>query len=114
MIVAEGVSKTEAARRLGVDRSTVFNWFRKNETFAEEYEKELRAVTVSRRREYALAAEKAADKLGELLECGSPNTQLAAVKLILELAGDTEKEIVSNSESVSAAILREALENNAD
>lgn len=79
-------SKTEAAQELGISQSTIYSWLRKNKAFADAYREEEDLIRVARIKEDKIKAEKAVEKLFELLNCGNERIELAAAKELIDVA----------------------------
>lgn len=101
MLIYDGLKKCEVAEKLNIDPHTVSRWVNSDITpaFVSAYEKELEKAAADRQRRYKSAAQKAVDKLVELLDNKNPNVVLAACKEILDRAGDTQELTVSVNHS---------------
>lgn len=97
MLIYDGLKKCEVAEKLNIDPHTVSRWLNPDITpaFVDAYDKELEKAASDRQRRYKSAAQKAVDKLVELLDSYNPNTALAACKDILDRAGDKQDISVS-------------------
>lgn len=80
----------EIAEELKISKNTLSNWLNADKTpaFNEEYDRLLKLADAARQRVYKSNAQKAVDKLLELVDSKSKNIALAACKEILDRAGD--------------------------
>ncbi len=90
MLIYEDLSKGEIAKALKITPQTLSNWLNPKKTphFIEAFEKELAVADRLRKNNYRVVAQKAQDKLIELLECNDKNVAFRACKDLLDRAGD--------------------------
>ena len=77
----------EVAEEIGVCLQTLSGW-KKDPLFKEEYEKRLKEEDAWRRMTYRAQANRAMERLAELMESSHPTTAIAAVREMIRLAGD--------------------------
>ena len=80
-------TQKEIAQLLDISDRTISRW-RKEPGFFDLIEEFQKISTLDRLRRYKAGANKALDKLLDLLECGDPKVELAAAKEIIRLAKD--------------------------
>ncbi len=85
LLLHKNYSKAETAKEIGVSISTVYAWMSRNEVFAKTYREEEDILRVARVKEYKAKAEKAVEKLEELLNCGNERVELSAAKELIEI-----------------------------
>ncbi len=97
MLVYQGMKKVDIAKELKIKPQTLSNWLNptKNEAFVAVYEKELETAENMRRRNYKAVAQRAQDKLIELIDSNSEKIALRACNDILDRAGDKPAETVN-------------------
>lgn len=97
MLVYQGMKKVDIAKELKIKPQTLSNWLNptKNEAFVAVYEKELETAENMRRRNYKAVAQRAQDKLIELIDSKSEKIALRACNNILDRAGDKPAENVN-------------------
>lgn len=98
LMLHKDYTKAETAKELGVSQSTVYSWMSRNEMFAEAYREEEDLIRLARVKEYKIKAEKAVEKLVELLNCGNERVELAAAKELIDVV---ENKINENENSVN-------------
>jgi len=101
LLLAEGLSVAEVARRVGVRRQTVSGWKNHHATEALAVERERRKAGMEdalqdARRELRDATHKAAKVLVTQLESSDPAVALAAAKTLLDRAGLPRVEVVQS------------------
>ena len=77
----------EIAELVGVCGQTISGW-KKDPLFRAEYEKRLKQEDQWRRMAYRAQANRAMERLAELVESTHPTTAIAAVREMIRLAGD--------------------------
>lgn len=97
MLVYQGMNKGDIANELKISPQTLSNWLNptKNEAFVTVYEKELETAENMRKRNYKAVAQKAQDKLIELIDSKNEKIALRACNAILDRAGDKPAENVN-------------------
>jgi len=85
LLLHKNYTKAEVAEELDVSASTVYAWLSRNAVFAEAYREEEDLIRVARVKEYKQKAEKAIEKLVELLNCGNERVELSAAKELIEI-----------------------------
>lgn len=97
MLVYQGISKNDVAVQLGIAPQTLSRWLNPKKTpdFVEEYEKEIETAESMRKRNYKVVAQKAQDRLIELMNDEKSDVALRACKEILDRAGDKPVETVN-------------------
>lgn len=86
LLLAAGRSKSDTAKEVGVDPSTVFAWLR-DPKFEAQVNLERENTLSEARDKFRNLAVKAAETLGELLNDESPTVRLGAAKLVSEQLG---------------------------
>ncbi len=94
MLIYQGLSKSEVAEALNIAPQTLSRWLNSGKTpeFVEAFEKELLAADRLRKNNYRVVAQKAQDKLIELLDCHDKQVAFRACKDLLDRAGDKPDE----------------------
>lgn len=94
MLIYEDFSKSEIAKQLKITPQTLSNWLNPKKTphFIEAFEKELAVADRLRKNNYRVVAQKAQDKLIELLDCKDKQVAFRACKDLLDRAGDKHTE----------------------
>lgn len=94
MLIYEDFSKSEIAEQLKITPQTLSNWLNPKKTphFIEAFEKELAVADRLRKNNYRVVAQKAQDKLIELLDCKDKQVAFRACKDLLDRAGDKHTE----------------------
>ena len=75
--LVSGTNKTEACEKLGVSRTTLYNWL-DNDLFMDEYRKACERL-------YKMALGKALNKLDKMMDTNDKRTALKAVENMLKL-----------------------------
>ena len=90
LLMNTDLKHSEIAEELKISKNTLSNWLNSEKTpaFTEEYDRLLKMADETRQRVYKTKAQKALDKLVELVDSGSGKVALAACKEILDRAGD--------------------------
>ena len=90
LLINSDLKHGEIADELKITKTTLSNWLNadKNPAFTDEYDRQLKLADAARQRVYKSKAQKAVDKLVELVECHDKKVSLAACKEILDRAGD--------------------------
>lgn len=90
LLINSDLKMGEIAEELKISKNTLSNWLNADKTpaFNEEYDRLLKLADAARQRVYKSNAQKAVDKLLELVDSKSKNIALAACKEILDRAGD--------------------------
>lgn len=90
MLIYQGLSKSEVAKALNIAPQTLSRWLNsgKSPAFVKAFEKELSEADIMRKNNYRVMAQKAQDKLIELLECSDKQVAFRACKDLLDRAGD--------------------------
>ncbi len=90
LLINSDLKMGEIAEELKISKNTLSNWLNADKTpaFTEEYDRLLKLADAARQRVYKSNAQKAVDKLIELMNSHSKNIALAACKEILDRAGD--------------------------
>ncbi|MFV0395482.1 MAG: hypothetical protein ACK5LC_14040 [Coprobacillaceae bacterium] len=101
MLIYSGLKQREIANRLEMDETTISKWINKHEGFKKYYNDELNKAQVYRQQKYKRYAQKAVDKLIDLLDAENENVQLASAKEILERAGDKVADKIEHSGEVN-------------
>lgn len=84
----------EVAKEIKVSENSVSAWMNRNDAFIEEYNRTLDEIAANRKRRYNMKAQRAFDKMVELMNCGLPEIEIKAAKEILDRAGDVaEKQL---------------------
>lgn len=96
----------EIAEELKISKNTLSNWLNSEKTpaFTDEYDRLLKMADETRQRVYKTKAQKALDKLVELVDSGNKTVALAACKEILDRAGDKPDINLKGSVAVSQKI----------
>ena len=96
----------EIAEELKISKNTLSNWLNAEKTpaFTEEYDRQLKLADAARQRVYKSKAQKALDKLVELVDSGNKTVALNACKEILDRAGDKPDVNIKGNVSVSQKI----------
>ena len=96
MLVYQGLSKTETAERLNIAPQTLSRWLNREKTpqFVEAFEKELSEADHQRKNNYRVVAQRAQEKLIELLDCNDKQVAFRACKDLLDRAGDKPEDNV--------------------
>jgi transcriptional regulator with XRE-family HTH domain len=96
----------EIAEKLKISKNTLSNWLNSEKTpaFTEEYERLLKIADETRKRVYRTKAQKALDKLVDLVDSPDKKVALAACKEILDRAGDKPDINLKGSVAVSQKI----------
>lgn len=97
MLVTGQHTQKEVAEAVRVSENTLSNWINNNQMFSAVYDAELALVDADRHRRYKCHAQRAVDKLVQLLNCGLPEIELKAAKEILDRAGDKATDKVEHS-----------------
>ena len=94
MLIYEDFSKSEIAEQLKITPQTLSNWLNPKKTphFIEAFEKELAVADRLRKNNYRVVAQKAQDKLIELLDCKDKQVAFRACKDLLDRAGHKHTE----------------------
>ena len=87
LLAAGRYKEGEVAEMVGVRGQTISGW-KKDELFKAEYEKRLKQEDQWRRMTYRAQANRAMERLAELMESSHPTTAIAAVREMIRLAGD--------------------------
>lgn len=87
LLATNADTQKDIAQVLDISDRTISRW-KEDPKFVELIEKFQRRETLDRLRRYKAGANKAFQKLLDLLECGDPKVELAAAKEIIRLAGD--------------------------
>ncbi len=90
LLMNTDLKHSEIAEELKISKNTLSNWLNSEKTpaFTEEYERLLKIADETRKRVYRTKAQKALDKLVELVDSHDKKVVLAACKEILDRAGD--------------------------
>ncbi len=106
LLINSDLKQGEIAEELKISRNTLSNWLNadKNPAFTDEYDRQLKLADAARQRVYKSKAQKALDKLVELVDCGNKPVALAACKEILDRAGDKPDLNIKGSVSVAQKI----------
>lgn len=90
LLINSDLKHGEIAEELKITKTTLSNWLNadKNPAFLEELDRQLTLADEARRRVYRAKAQKAVNKLLELIESGNKTVALNACKEILDRAGD--------------------------
>lgn len=101
MLIYEDLSKGEIAKALKITPQTLSNWLNPKKTphFIEAFEKELAVADRLRKNNYRVVAQRAQDKLIELLDCNDKQVAFRACKDLLDRAGDKPEDNVRLRES---------------
>lgn len=86
------------AEAVGVAPETLSRW-KKSKVFSEALDKAISEEERWRRKQYRTKANRAAERLAELMESKHPPTAIAAVKEMLRLAGDAAPEEEKTAEA---------------
>ncbi|MEE0980491.1 MAG: phBC6A51 family helix-turn-helix protein [Acutalibacteraceae bacterium] len=97
MLIYQGLSKSETAEVLNIAPQTLSRWLNptKNPEFVEVYEKEIETAENMRKRNYKAVAQKAQEKLIELIDSSDEKIAFRACQDILDRAGDKPAENVN-------------------
>lgn len=96
--------ESEVAEMVGVCRTTLSGW-KSDPLFKEEYDKKLKEADAWRRMTYRAQANRAMERLAELMESSHPTTAIAAVREMIRLAGDGLEEEKTAEAGVGIVIL---------
>ena len=90
LLMNTDLKHSEIAEELKISKNTLSNWLNSEKTpaFTEEYDRLLKMADETRKRVYRTKAQKALDKLVELVDNHDKKVALAACKEILDRAGD--------------------------
>ncbi len=90
LLINSDLKNGEIAENLKISKNTLSNWLNAEKTpaFTDEYDRQLQLADAARQRVYKSKAQKALDKLIELVDCGNKKVALNACKEILDRAGD--------------------------
>lgn len=90
LLINSDLKHGEIAEELKITKNTLSNWLNedKNPLFVKEYDRQLKLADAARQRVYKSKAQKALDKLVELVDSHDKKVSLAACKEILDRAGD--------------------------
>ena len=100
-VLSSGKSVAEAARTVGISRTSIHRWIRQDPVFQEAYQQWKQAVTEASRTRMLTLSEKAADAVEKALEAGDAKLGL---QLLKGLGHVSEK---AGEESVADKINRE-------
>lgn len=97
MLVYQGMLQKDVAKQIEVSEHTLSVWMNSDKTpdFVEAYENELEFASAMRKRRYKAFAQKAQDRLIELMDDEKSDVALRACKEILDRAGDKPVETVN-------------------
>lgn len=90
LLINSDLKHGEIAEELKITKNTLSNWLNADKTpaFTDEYDRQLQLADAARQRVYKSKAQKALDKLVELVDCGNKQVALNACKELLDRAGD--------------------------
>jgi transposase-like protein len=88
MLIYSGKTQRSIAIELGMDETTISKWLNKHDEFQTYYNQELEKAKNYRQQKYKRYAQRAVDRLIDLLDAENENVQLASAKEILDRAGD--------------------------
>lgn len=106
LLMNTDLKHSKIAEELKISKNTLSNWLNSEKTpaFTEEYERLLKIADETRKRVYRTKAQKALDKLVELVDSHDKKVALAACKEILDRAGDKPDINLKGSVAVSQKI----------
>lgn len=106
LLMNSDLKHSEIAEELKISKNTLSNWLNSEKTpaFTEEYDRLLKMADETRQRVYRTKAQKALDKLVELVDSPDKKVALAACKEILDRAGDKPDVNIKGAVAVSQKI----------